>query len=82
MNEKKQNYEILSEWGVLSSRPDKRSNGTIEIRLTKCSWFGKMPKWDLRNWTDDYAGPGIVIGNDDDLRKLRDMLISVCEQIN
>ena len=80
--EKQKNYSIVSEWGVLSSRPDKRSGGTIEIRLTKCSWFGKPAKWDLRNWKPDEAGPGVVIGNDDDLRKLRDLLVDVCGQID
>ena len=75
------NYNIVSEWGVLSSRTDGRTGAEIEIRLTKTSWFGKAPKWDLRSWTPTIAGQGVVIGDDDQLRKLRDMLISVCEQI-
>lgn len=78
----KQNWKIMSEWGVLSSRENKRTGQTIEIRLTKTSWFGKMPKWDLRNWTSDHiAGQGVVIGGDKALFKLRDMLIDVCKQI-
>lgn len=78
----KQNWTIVSEWGTLSERENQRTGQTISIRLTKTSWFGKNPKWDLRNWTSDQiAGQGIVIGDDDALRKLRDMLISVCEQI-
>ena len=77
----KQNWKIMSEWGVLSSRENKRTGQVIEIRLTKTSWFGKMPKWDLRNWTSNIAGQGVVIGGDKALFKLRDMLNSICEQI-
>ncbi len=79
---KKQNWKIMSEWGVISSRENMRTGQTVEIRLTKTSWFGKMPKWDLRNWTSDHiAGQGVVIGGDKALFKLRDLLISVCDQI-
>lgn len=81
MNKKQhKNYNIVSEWGVLSSRETGRGE-TIEVRLTKCSWFGKAPRWDLRNWTPTLAGQGIVIGEDADLFRLRDMLISVCAQV-
>lgn len=79
---KKQNYTIVSEWGVLSSRENKRTGQMTEIRLTKTSWFGKPPKWDLRNWTSDHiAGQGVVIGGDSALQKLRDLLIDICKQI-
>ena len=78
---KKVNYEIESEWGVLSSRKNMRTGEDIEVRLTKCSWFGRDAKWDLRNWSPGFAGQGIVIGNDEDLRRLRDLLVSVCDQI-
>ena len=84
MNENKhQNWTIVSEWGTLSSRENKRTGQTITMRLTKTSWFGKAPKWDLRNWTsDEIAGQGVVIGDDDALHKLKDMLIDVCKQID
>jgi len=36
-----QNFEIASEWGVIGERYGK------EIRLTKTSWFGKKPMWEL-----------------------------------
>lgn len=79
---KKQNWKIMSEWGVLSSKENQRTGQITEVRLTKTSWFGKMPKWDLRNWTgSQIAGQGVVIGTDRDLMKLRDLLISVCKQI-
>lgn len=81
MTERSQNYRIISEWGVLSSRENKRTGVTREVKLTKTAWFGKLPKWDLRNWEGDYAGQGVVIGFDDDLFKLRDMLIDICKQI-
>ena len=79
--EDKQNYKVISEWGVLSTRENKRTGVTREVKLTKTAWFGKLPKWDLRNWEGDYAGQGVVIGFDDDLFKLRDMLIDICKQI-
>ena len=84
MNENKhQNYVIMSEWGILSTRPNMRTGNDNEIRLTKTSWFGKKPKWDLRNWiSGGIAGQGVVIGDDDELHKLRDMLIDVCKQID
>ena len=78
---RKKNFNIVSEWGVFSSRTDARTGVEIEIRLTKCSWFGKIPKWDLRSWTPTIAGQGIVIGDDTDLFRLRDMLVDVCKQI-
>ena len=78
---KHKNYVIVSEWGILSTRPNQRTGKDIEVRLTKTSWFGKMPKWDLRNWNGEFADQGVVIGDNDDLKRLRDMLISVCEQI-
>ena len=81
MTERAQNYKIISEWGVLSSRENKRTGEMTEVRLTKTSWFCKPAKWDLRNWTDKAAGPGVVIGFDKDLFKLRDLLIDVCKQI-
>lgn len=82
MTERSQNYRIISEWGTLSSRENKRTGEVTEIKLTKTSWFGKPAKWDLRNWTSDHiAGQGVVIGFDKDLFKLRDLLISVCAQI-
>ena len=76
------NYVIMSEWGTFSSRPNARTGQAIEIRLTKCSWFNKMPKWDLRNWESGIAGQGIVIGDNQDLYRLRDMLIDVCKQLD
>ena len=81
-NNKQKSWNIVSEWGILSSRPNSRTGQDIEVRLTKTSWFGKMPQWDLRNWEPNFAGQGVVIGSNDDLHKLRDMLISVCEQID
>ena len=79
----KVNWVIVSEWGVLSTRPNQRMGKDNEIRLTKCSWFGKKPKWDLRNWIGtEIAGQGVVIGDDDELHKLKDMLVDVCKQID
>ena len=52
-----------------------------EIKLTKTSWFGKPAKWDLRNWTDGIPKSGVVIGSDESLTKLRDLLIQICKGI-
>ena len=79
---KKQNWKIFGEWGVLSSRENQRTGQITEVRLTKTSWFGKLPKWDLRNWTSDHiAGQGVVIGGDKALFRLRGLLIDGCKQI-
>ena len=76
------NYRIVSEWGILSARPNKRTGQDIEVRLTKTSWFGRMPKWEVRNWEGDFAGQGVIIGENKDLYDLRDLLISICEQLD
>jgi len=73
---KEQNYEIKSEWGLIETQDNKRTGETIEIRLTKTSWFGKTPKWDIRKWSGDVAGAGIVL-SDDGLKKLRDILSTI-----
>ena len=80
-NKKHNNFNIVSTWGTLSTSPNQRTGGEIKVLLTKTSHFGKDPMWDIRNWDGGIAGQGVIIGHDDDLRKLRDMLISVCDQI-
>lgn len=76
------NYELKSDWGVATSKTNPVTGDVVEIRLTKMSWFGKGEKWDLRKWDKDGAKQGVVIGNDDDLRKVKDLLVSVCEQLD
>lgn len=75
------NYEVESEHGVLYSYDSKMTGKTVTVKLTKTAWFGKMPKWELRTWKGDDPSSGVVIGFDDKLIELRDMLIKVCAEI-
>ena len=79
---KSDNFNIVSEWGVLSTRSNARTGKDIEVRLTKCSWFGKRPKWDLRSWSGGIAGQGVVIGDNEDLYRFRDLLVDICRQLD
>ena len=72
---KTQNYEIKSEWGVIA-RGKNRDGAETEVRLTKCAWFGKPEKWDIRKWTGDFAGPGVTM-TDAEIKTLRDLLNSI-----
>lgn len=53
-------YEILEDMGVLGSK------GSMEIHLTKTSWFGKEASFDIRPWLDDMSrcGKGITLNDD------------------
>ena len=72
------NYEVESEHGILYSYENKMTGKTVTVKLTKTAWFGKPAKWELRQWKGDEPSSGVVIGFDDSLRKLRDMLNEVC----
>ena len=75
------NYVLEKEYGTIFRRTNPRTNEETEIKLTKTSWFGKPAKWDLRNWTDGIPKAGVVIGSDESLTKLRDLLIQICKGI-
>ena len=72
------NYKVESEHGELYSYENKTTGKTTTVKLTKTSWFGKPAKWELRTWKGDDPSSGVVIGYDENLRKLRDMLNEVC----
>lgn len=82
MESKKQYYQVVKDCGILYSRENKKTGETTDVRLTRTGWYGKASKWELRNWIGTYAGSGVVIGNDAALKKLRDMLIDICKQID
>lgn len=63
-----QHFEVKAGYGVLG----KRSSGD-EVRLTKTSWYGKNPVWDIRNWQDDIAKQGITL-TDEMLKNLRTII--------
>lgn len=74
------NFKLEKDYGTISTYTSK--NGDItEVRLTKTSWFGKPAKWDLRKWTNENAYGGVVIGDDETLKRLRDLLNEVCSQL-
>lgn len=65
------NFEVKAGYGSLG----KRNNGT-EVRLTKTSWYGKAPQWDIRNWNGEYARQGVTL-SDDMMRELKSILNSI-----
>ena len=82
MGDRGDNYKLEKDYGVVNSRTNPKNGEVTEVKLTRLGWFGRAPKWDLRNWTGDYAGSGVVIGTDDALIRLRALLIEVCKQLD
>lgn len=74
------NFEVEKYCGTIRTITN-RNKDVTEVRLTKTSWYGKPAKWDLRNWTNELACGGVVIGDDEALKRLRDLLIEVCSQL-
>lgn len=67
MEKKELKYEILNELGVMSER----SNGWKK-ELTRVSWNGEEPKYDIRTWDAEHKkmGKGITL-TEEELRKLK-----------
>ena len=82
MGDRGENYKVEKVYGVINSRTNPKTGETTEVKLTKTGWFGRLPKYELRNWTGDYAGSGCVIGIDRDLLKLRDLLNEICKDFD
>ena len=74
------NYRVIKEYGVIQSRTNSRNGDVTETKLTKTSWFGKPAKWDLRQWINGEAKSGIVIGGDESLLRLKELLDKVCTE--
>lgn len=81
MGDRGENYRVEGVFGIISSRTNQKTGEVTEVKLTRTGWFGRPAKWDLRNWTGNYAGSGCVIGFDKDLFRLRDLLNDVCAQL-
>lgn len=75
------NYEIKKDYGAISNRLNPKNGDMTEVKLTKMSWFGREAKWDLRNHTNGEPKSGVVIGGDEALKRLRDLLVKVCTEI-
>ncbi|HBJ8781132.1 TPA: hypothetical protein LEN43_001363 [Listeria monocytogenes] len=64
-------YEIIEEIGVLSEN----ARGWRK-ELNKISWNGRPPKYDIRDWSEDYEkmGKGITLTDEEAevLKKLLD----------
>ena len=75
------NYRIVENYGVLEHRENKKTGEIAEVRLAKVAWFGRMPKYELRSWVSGIPKQGVVIGFDESLFKLRDMINDLCKQI-
>lgn len=65
--EKKFVFEIINKLGVISERQK-----GWKKQLTRISWNGAEPKYDIRNWSDDYKkmGKGITF-TEEELRALK-----------
>ena len=74
------NYEIKKDYGAISNRINPKNGDMTEVKLTRMSWFGREAKWDLRNYTNGEPKSGVVIGGDEAMKRLRDLLIKVCEE--
>ncbi|EAE5981103.1 hypothetical protein PV598_000345 [Listeria monocytogenes] len=63
-------YEIIEEIGVLSEN----ARGWRK-ELNKVSWNGRLPKYDIRDWSEDHEkmGKGITL-TDDEAEALKKLL--------
>lgn len=57
------NYEIVEEIAILGTNP--KSNWTKE--LNKVSWYGRDPKYDIRDWAPgrEKYGKGVTLSEDE-----------------
>lgn len=68
------NFNIIEDIGVLGT------SGGWDIHLTRVSWYGRAPKYDIRPWDDDMetCGKGISL-SDDQAQELLKLLKSEFE---
>ncbi len=73
MADKDFNYEIIKEFGVLSTSP---KDWNKELNLV--SWNGKDPKYDLRDWAPGHEkmGKGVTLTEEEmtELKKIIEIL--------
>lgn len=70
MSKQELKFEILNELGILSEG----SKGWKK-ELTRISWNGEEPKYDIRTWDPEHKkmGKGITL-TEEELRKLKDLI--------
>lgn len=63
-------YEIIEQLGVLSE-----SEKGWKKELNLISWNGREPKYDLRDWSENYEkmGKGVTLSNEE-IEKLKNIL--------
>lgn len=70
MEKKELKFEILNELGVISE-----SSKGWKKELTRISWNGEEPKYDIRTWDSEYKkmGKGITL-TEEELRVLKELI--------
>lgn len=70
MEKKELKFEILNELGVISE-----SSKGWKKELTRISWNGEEPKYDIRTWDSEHKkmGKGITL-TEEELRVLKELI--------
>lgn len=70
MEKKELKFEILNELGVISE-----GNKGWKKELTRVSWNGEEPKYDIRTWDSEHKkmGKGITL-TEEELRVLKELI--------
>lgn len=70
MEKKELKFEILNELGVISE-----SSKGWKKELTRVSWNGEEPKYDIRTWDSEHKkmGKGITL-TEEELRVLKELI--------
>ena len=72
----KNNCEVLAGYGDLGEKKD-RHGDPVTVRLSKVSWYGREPTYDIRGWSPDgKADKGISLSAEM-LKNLKEILNSV-----
>jgi len=75
MNKKEFTFEVISVIGAIAE-----NNKGWKKELTRVSWSGSAPKYDLRDWDLEHKkmSKGITL-TEEELRKLKDLLVAEVE---
>lgn len=72
----KDKCEVLADYGKIGEKKD-RLGKMCDVRLSKVSWHGRTPTYDIRMWSPDGdAEKGISLSLEN-LKELRDILVSM-----
>ena len=77
-SEKDVKYEIINILGTVSEG----KNGWNKL-LTRVSWGGNEPKYDIRTWSPDYKkmGKGVTL-SEEEIRSLTEILIDEIDYLD